>query len=1241
MLDIYKASAGSGKTYKLAYQYLLLTLRDPFHPDRLNGTMPRAGSGSGKPYWYPNRHRHIMAITFTVKATGEMKDRIIKSMQQVSQCDDPKAEGSPYTGDLLKDLHCDRPQLAKAAYRALREILYHYDMLHVSTIDSFFQTVLREFSREIDKDGDFDLAIEERQALMAGINGVLRTLEDGASHPALEEILTRMMESNAESDARINIFKRGGELPRRLYQLLQASMAEEYGRHAQEVKDYLSDQGQPGSRVSRYADALRQYQKACRDTVQKELRALDAFLRKNEVYSAEDVKATAYITKKAIGFLRKLETRIDEAGSSDIEYRDILDNAFGKRAAKGEKAGIYNNLTKKSPTSAPEREKVEAEIIKHIQTASRAHSEMELCKKLRNPLDDLCLLGYALQEIEKYRVDNNLILISDTNDLLHTIIDGADIPFIYERLGIELEHLLIDEFQDTSDKQWSNLRPLVSEALSNGFGQGMLIGDEKQSIYRFRNANSRLLHNEALDSLRLGPGQHATWGDDPAKPTTNYRSRENIVLFNNTLFSLLGQDAYAREYYQNVCQALPSGEPKAERLGGYVNININQKESNTSAKTKDGPAEDEEAASCANVLDQMAEAMIDQNRRGFEWGEIAVLTSTNKEAAKVVDHINSNYPNIPVRSDEALYLRSSSAVRSVISILRSLQQQKDAAKGLQNAQSLAESLQNNDYLDDAQSREIINRYDYFLARHLTERDAARDAGDASETGPEHGRIDNLMQKALEEAFQPQTQLMPDYQQDLQKYLPSSLISIIEIIISHIPEERRRDQLAYLTALQDQVIEFCGRHSSIYHFLKVWDTEGRYKWTLTASAGEDAVNVLTIHKSKGLEFQCVHIPYLEWELKDSREWFDLRPVGEDGAVHAVDFPPGIDPEVAPPVLRLKNGQEWLDPASSPLWQQARVFDDAMRLDQLNKAYVAFTRAISELRVWGIAAAKPSLRPSKMTDAMRDAFGHLGDEPAGDQAALKTRCAVSGSFPSVSITLGEPVRVVPKKKMAPQPNKLSYRVTLRDTGEDVTRAVHNHRVGMPIFINRRAFISEDQIMQGQVLHTTMSQIRTLADVDNAFHAVARGRFFTTEEQRQKYRGLLDTMLDPSLPIVQRWFGPGVKALREQPIFDPSIEEDEDAEPENDKKEKTPSATRRPDRVVIWTDAQGQRHTDVVDFKFGLNPSDWQKEKYRQQVLGYMDWLQRAGLPNVRGYLWYASNPKHPEEILDSHAHPTKNN
>ena len=1117
MLTIYKASAGSGKTFTLAYEYIkmLLGVKDK---DTGRYTLNRK---------MRDRHRHILAVTFTNKATDEMKRRIVHELAVLGRIEPKWTKESPYEQMLCKDLGCNPEELREASASALRQLLFDFNFFQVSTIDSFFQTILRTFAREVDIAGNYEVDLDNDRAIGYGVRELFDTLQIDSHSPETHRLIhwiTQYLLDELSGGRQIMLFNRQSKVHARFISFIKNISNDDFADHYDEMMDYLSEP----SRLKLLTEQLASTEDAIRASTRQACRkALDTIQSRgydpdpSQKGKSQELKVTSLLFKQLTDIAEKGE----ETGTRTSAAKALADISTA-----------YKKKLREALESAPDPS-LEADITDACRAIIEGTARLKLYRKIRANVFVLGLLERVYFHINNYRNDNNTIFLSDTNTLLREIIgdekdNGA--PFVYERVGVWINHYLIDEFQDTSRIQWENLSPLLHEGQSEN-DDSLIIGDEKQCIYRFRFSDPTLLQSGVGQAF---PHSSRTKGNNPAD-NTNWRSSRDVVEFNNRLFGSLARITGFEEIYDNVAQNV---SPRHSDHRGYIRT------------TEIEAAGSDDAALKETTLRLLTDDIARQLADGYKPCDITILTRFNQEAADVISHLmeaadtRSELAGLRIMSDDAMAIVSAPAVRLIISILRYI------AMPQAEPETTAEPTTRRRALQKEIGR-MVNNFEHLVSCGADNNEALQAAIIAL----------NEKDKNIHAAVSAEEEVASTM-------ACFNLPSLVEHIIGgYLSAEMRRDQNMYISAFVDSVTEFCSRGTSDIHaFLKWWDESG-HRTKISAPFDERAIRIMTIHKSKGLEFKCVHIPFANWKMVSFKglEWFETG-----GQL------PGIDPANVPPMIPLQPSSMLEGTQFEPFYRQ-RCREQL--LDELNVLYVALTRASDEL---SIICRKSTAEgdPQTVNDLLRLGFDEIEmvpsdpDELPDDIEGVTINTIGSPTHPQQS-EKDSPTALEPDSASAMEPYTTLPRKDLWDNLE----------------LDRDEELSEAR-ERGILLHDTLARISHAGDLDKAVdRMIYRG--LMQRDEAEEIRKYLRREL--SREEIAPWFEGYHKILKERDIvIDNKI-------------------VGRPDRVIWRADG----HIDVVDYKFGAeNP-----RKYARQVSIYMDHLRSMGHDNIRGFIWYVDSGK----------------
>lgn len=1056
-LLVYKASAGAGKTFTLAVEYIKLLIRNP------------------------RAYRNILAVTFTNKATTEMKERILSQLYGIWI----KDQGSiPYLQKIKDDVKLSEEQICKSAGVALHNMIHDYSRFRVETIDSFFQSVMRNLARELELSANLNIELNNMEVLSDAVDSMIEKLD--RKSPVLYWLL-EYIEERIAGDKRWNV---SGEI-------------KNFGRNIFD-EGYI-EKGDGLRQKLQNKDCIKNYRKTLQTIEKEALEQMKGFaeqffglLDMNGV-KVEDLKNGS---RGIAGYFNKLS-----AGKLD----DSIRNATVEKCLE-----CPDEWVKK--TSAARNtiiEMAERELIPLLKEAenyrSRNNKVVNSCQLSLRHVNNVRLLANIDEEVRKLNHENNRFLLSDTSALLHHLVHDGDSSFVFEKIGTTIRNVMIDEFQDTSRMQWNNFRLLLLEGLSQG-ADSLIVGDVKQSIYRWRSGDWGILN-----------GLKTSIGSFPVKVktlTTNRRSAANIILFNNEVFTAAcnvlnsihkeeqGKECEElKEAYNDVCQEIYNEPGK-----GYVKATF--------------LSDKEDATYTIDTLQQLAGEAQALVAKGIQLKDIAILVRKNRSIPLIADYFDKN-TSYKIVSDEAFRLDASLAVCMILDGLRYL---SEPANRIAKAQ-LAAAYQNKVLCRQIDLNTLLlNDIDDYLPRDFTE------------------QVEAL-------------RLMPLYE-------------LMEKLFGLFQMSRIGQQDAYLCAFFDAVTEYMQSNSSeLSAFITYWEEKLCSK---TIPSGEvEGIRILSIHKSKGLEFHTVLLPFCDWKMENETHnhlvWC------------APQHTPFSDLDIVPVNY-------------STAMQQSIYRDDFLNerlqlwVDNLNLLYVAFTRAKKNLIIWGKAGQKGTV--SELLSQAIESIPALKTSPSF--------CMVKEEREEGDIiyTGGELYLSSTKKgnnssanKLLLEPQRLTVHLETLETNIEFKQSNRSAD-----FIRGEEETGEKYIRQGQLLHNLFSVIRTQSDIPSAIERLRFEGIIESAKQEEQIRKLTEWALKH--PLVKDWYSGSWTLYNECAII---------------YQENGELQTRRPDRVMM---KNGE--VIVVDFKFGKKHAT-----YNKQVHEYMNLLANMGYQHIRGYLWYVFN------------------
>ena len=977
---IYKSSAGSGKTYTLARNYVKLSLRAPDY------------------------FKHILAVTFTNRAAEEMKGRILLFLREMS------ADHHALVAELAEELGEKPGWVVERSALVLRSILHEYSLFAVTTIDTFFHRIIKTFTREIGLQGGFQIEMDSDRVLDESINAMFETLQDDKQ---LAGWLIRFSEDRLlegkNYDIKSEIVKLGSKL-----------FSEEYKRLGLDLTGDI-DKAQ--------LLAIQQQLQATRQGFITELKARASGIVSAIEQSGFDMTSFAYGGSGVAGFIYSLAK--GELKTPGVRVQTAMENAESWYAKK-----------------APQKEALHQLVVGRLQPQLLALNDYlqthtrdyYTAKELNRYLFTLGILQNLAEKVAHFRDENEVILISDLPDFLQSVIRDNDAPFIYEKVGNRYYHFLIDEFQDTSGFQWENFKPLVMNSLASGHFN-MVVGDVKQSIYRWRGGDWELL----LHKIEQDIDRSAL---EVRNLVTNRRSAAAVIDFNNRLYTQLPQltqaallkaldgidlpapqrTALLARYDQLHLAYSEAEQDKPDQAGqaGHISVTFIEKEEGI-------PARDQAIAKALEQVRALQDA-------GYALSDIAFLVRSNKEAQALVhafmnaDTAGDGY-RYDVVSAEALYLRNATIVKLLLSTFRYLLNPRDQIA----------------------LTEVITTY---LGRQ---------------------GLDGALVAAVA-LHSDRGALLPDdflVRRDTLLRLP--VYELIEELITMFGLHQWTDEAAYLHTFQDAVLDFSSTEKGDLHsFMSWWALRGD-KRTLPSGQATDAMEVLTIHKSKGLEFEVVILPFFDWSLDHNTSF--------DNFIWVLDTYITQQPSLLP----LKYGTSLREThfAMDYLAEQCNA-----HLDNLNLIYVATTRAAQVLMINAPLPAKPETLSSAADLLYRALEPDLQDDQLQIGELPVKRPAAAGEVPVAP-------DVFPTSTWREM-------LSIRISGKDV-------------FDESRM----EQISYGLLVHEALSEMMVLADMQMALDALSWKYGLTTEIYGELHQ-LMQSVLDD--PLIKDWYREGLHVYNE---------------------------------------------------------------------------------------------------------------
>lgn len=1046
-LTRYSASAGSGKTFRLAGVYIDLLFRSP------------------------RNYRNILAVTFTNKAAAEMKERILTTLFQLASGND-----SPYLPYLLQKYDNKLNKIQERAGDILDSILHDYSQFSVGTIDSFFQKVLRAFVKESGLHSGFNLILDHSVVLSEAVDDMLASVDN-------DEHLFRWLTDYSNYE-----ISQGNHwnLKRKIMELGEELFREEYRILLKEGKIV-----QDKDLIREGLGSLKAFEKVfsgrLRSLASETMEILDS-----SAVTEQDLKGKS---RSFHGFIRGMKEEVPAR----------LSVSFSEAWEKD----IYFSGNKPSPALSDAFSKGLKDKINEIGTYySRGILKYKSSRLITSNLYNLGILNDISFQIRQLLNETNRFLLSDAGDLLQQIIGKDQAPFIYEKVGTRYRNFMIDEFQDTSKIQWENFYPLIKNSLDEG-EPNLVVGDIKQAIYRWRNSDWRILNH--LDE-RFHPEMFSS-----KVLNQNWRSAKNVIAFNNSVFSVLpGLIEEGFELDSGILSSLYSEavqEDPGIREGGYVRI--------SELRKFDDRHQNELVLDC---LPALIEEIQDN---GYRPGDIGILVRKNSEGQEVINRLMEYADGVSeekkqkygyqVISADSLLLRNAPVVRFILAVLKFF---TDGSDNLAKAEMLHYHSLLSGTGDPGSRHNMLN-----------------ESGEAAVGLRQFGDGFDSFIKSV-------------------RYLP--VFDIIDRIIMYFKLGDDASAVPFLNTLQDCVLELSSSETNDMHlFLDWWENEG-IKVSVASPDQEDSIQLMSIHKSKGLEFKVVILPFISWDMGHGNAPFIWVYSDEDDFKTLGAIPLKYKKDISETLFNKYYDREKLN----------------ITIDKLNLLYVALTR--SRECLYGFVPR--GLRSDKNTGSLllesiekNDSLPGFTEQAQGESGNI--RFFEFGEVPQQ----GEK----PLAAAAGRSETIPYRVSISDDKLNIRIKAGAY---MEYDSKRKAAIN-----YGLLMHEILSRIRSEKEIGKSLHSAFVQGLISKDE-----RLILQDRLGEALKneLVSAWFRDDNEVWTEQDIILPG------------------GARRRPDRLV-----RTGNEIHVIDFKFGA-----EREQYRKQVNQYIDILKDLMPQKCRGFIWY---------------------
>ncbi|MCP9762723.1 UvrD-helicase domain-containing protein [Lacihabitans soyangensis] len=1049
LFKIYGSSAGSGKTFTLTKEYLKMVLKEED----------------------PRYFQRILAITFTNDAANEMKVRILKALKEISESE---VSGSLIFGIIADELPAVSVETLKSRGVSIyNEILHEYNDFAVKTIDSFVNQIVSSFTFDLDLPFNYEINLDQTQILSEAVDNLLEKI---GKNQDLSQLLLDFALNKIEEDKSWNtLIDEINQFGKNIFENEGSYLIEK--NLDLTLSDIKKIRGQIIAYHKNTLNRIQELAQSGLDLIFRNGLGFDDFL---------------YGKGGVFGFYEKLASYPEDLFYSDLPYpksRHVSAFEEGKWYKKGATNGASIDNISQDLTN----------IAKDV--LSLKSDKYYILKEVNKNLLKIPLLVMIKEEMDIIKSDRNEVFLFEFNKKILDIVVKEPVPFIYERIGEKYDHLLIDEFQDTSNMQFFNLLPLIDNAISKNKAN-LIVGDPKQAIYKWRGGNIQLMIDlikknvEGLKAnIESGEGQHfqienVAFSGSVESLNVNYRSKSEIIGFNNTFFeSVIAQNQSEFPLVANVFSDYFQNLPAVPNQGGFVGLEFVEKEAEPILE---------------KILSQIHQILVD----GYKPGEIAILVRKNSQGSEIADFLQKQ--GFEINSVDSLKIWKNLEVSFLISALKFLHQPDNTFARFEFLQFYG--LLNPKVLENLDIKEVcVGSLSLFL------------------------EIFKIEEKSLFE---------------------KDFYSVTEYLIEKFDLLKNQNSINYIFTFLDVELQFLHKKSkNLSDFLVYWEQK-KEKLSIN-NKSENAITVTSIHKSKGLEYPVVIMPYLTWDTKPkpgSELWMDLSALdysellSETKSLQAAPLSFGLRKHVS-------FGLEILEK------QTELIF-----IENLNMLYVALTRPVDRLYIW--CHYKPK-KDGWSLDGLGNAF----------KAFLEQKGIFnSGQF---SYKFGEESIKTSKTKL--KEDDVVFDVSFQKIFEKT------YHLKLKTESDFKSIEREQKITLGNLIHAAFELIKTKDDVDFAINKLMADGFLTED-----LRTLIEQKIKQVLENDEISFLFSDKALVKNEIEILS----------------KGNNVQRPDRIVFVQDK-----VFVVDYKAGEK-----SEKHKSQIQTYGKSLQQMGYKNIQLIIIY---------------------
>lgn len=1108
-LTVYNASAGSGKTFTLAKKYISMAVQ------------------SGKPSGYSN----ILAVTFTNKATAEMKGRILSFLYSVAE----KEFETDFFVQLREGVNKGLKEagqkpisdetIAERAKALLYAMMKDYDRFRVETIDSFFQSLLTNLAHELKLPRGFRVDLDDATTIAEAIDSLFIKINEEGNKPLLDRI-TSYIEHNIDDDQKWNIIKR-------LTQFAQSNLfsdgnanfekwidssikGEKSEDRRQELEDFYK-------KIGEYYKRLRSLKNDIEEKILEDLKKLNALLK-----LAKDSTLNSTKIKNVKTFAINCETKIiptDSPTQAVLKIASNYEELYDKKQSPDEQ----------SQSIARDISEITHRLIHEV--ADNAEKYFTASLILEN-LDDVCLLRAISEEVNRITHENGTSLLSTTPKLFCDVVQEDDSSFVFERSGTTFHHVMIDEFQDTSRMQWSNFQKLLIETQAEG-NESMLVGDVKQSIYGWRGGDWKILGKDIWNKRFHAKRESLD---------TNYRSLSNIVRFNNAFFvraaRLLDMEEIeettpfgTKEQDENLKQIIQDSSKDDSHIFSYIYKDVVQTPNSDGKREKgyihiqtfDNDEPDD------TVIEELYENIVKLNSAPYNipYEKMMILVRNNKESTKILDYFNMNHAGCDCMptSDEALLYTSSNFIMTLVNALKCLNDPSDK-----------------------------------ISLCMLERYVNKSNMSADKRANVFSQFQNILSDNQTRQVWVQTPLYK---------LCRDLIELFHF--EEIDAASDHKQSSYLFNFMDSVTQYLELNpSDLGAFIEFWDSSLIKRPISAGLKGKPYIT--TIHKSKGLEGHTIFIPFASFPLeKDYGNSFMWCKIHKNES----DEPSLVDDFDEIPVVPIKT-------FSSKKVLRSLFAEDLEEnhlqqcIENVNALYVAFTRAKCNLFVW---AKSPTIK-KKSDKFLTNSFRLIDSFIDGDE---------EGAIRPTEKEWGEIVPYHDKNKAKGENNSTKHAEKEAELNPFEERTYPSQTIAIESghlqavsfrqsnkaqeFIDTSSAPSteaekqkSEYITRGLLYHKLFSYIQKRDDIDAAIDRLINEDHVILPSKREEIREYVEKSMEGNEHSAE-WFSGNYRLYNEYNILT---------------EENGTIKEYRPDRVMEFNDK-----VVVVDYKFGRKSEKYKNQ------------------------------------------------